>query len=138
MKKFSSVVKDETLIPQYIHQCNVQNPTGESAFHSMMSGFGWAKNPMINRIHELREDIPLTLIYGSRSWVDHSAGNIIKATRPNSFVDSYVINHAGHHVYADRYDEFNQLILNACKREDDPHEQDFITTDATESDQEKQ
>lgn len=34
MRKYSLVVKDELAIAQYIHQCNVQNPTGESAFHS--------------------------------------------------------------------------------------------------------
>lgn len=78
MKKFSAVVKDEKAIPQYIYQCNVQNPTGESAFHSMMNGFGWAKNPMIKRIHEVRDDVPITLLFGSRSWVDSAAGDFRK------------------------------------------------------------
>lgn len=64
---------------------------GESAFHAMMSGFGWAKNPMINRIHQLRSDIPMTLMYGSRSWVDNSKSSIIKEHRPNSFVNVQVI-----------------------------------------------
>lgn len=114
MKKFSSVVKDETAIPQYIHQCNVQNPTGESAFHSMMAGFGWAKNPMIKRVHEVRDDVPITLLYGSRSWVDSSAGDLIQKVRPNSFVQSHVINQAGHHIYADKAEEFNRLVLEAC------------------------
>lgn len=55
-----------------------------------MSGFGWAKHPMINRIHELRSDIPMTLIYGSRSWVDNSKSSIIKEKRPDSFVNVQV------------------------------------------------
>lgn len=53
----------------------------------MMDGFGWAKYPMVKRINELREDIPITLLYGSRSWVDSSAGEKIKKLRPNSMVD---------------------------------------------------
>lgn len=114
IKKFTPVVKDETAIPQYIHQCNSQNPAGESAFHSMMAGFGWAKNPMIRRIHEIRENVPITLLYGSRSWVDSSAGDLIQKVRPNSFVQSHVINQSGHHIYADRADEFNRLVVEAC------------------------
>lgn len=51
----------------------------------MMSGFGWAKNPMVNRIDQMRKDIPITLLYGSRSWIDHSAAEIIKYKR----IDSY-------------------------------------------------
>jgi len=119
MRKYSAVVKDDTLIPQYIYQCNVQSPTGESAFHSMMSGFGWAKSPMINRIHEIRADVPMTLIYGSRSWVDNAAGNVIKASRPNSYVSAHIINQAGHHVYADKAEEFNRLVRNACRFTED-------------------
>lgn len=118
MKKFSSVVKDETLIPNYIYQCNAQTPSGESAFHSMMEGFGWAKNPMINRIHELDKNVPLTLIYGSRSWVDNASGEVIKKIRPNSYVKSYIINMAGHHVYADKPEEFNSIIVKTCDLSD--------------------
>lgn len=117
-RKFSVVVKDETAIPQYIHQCNAQTPTGESAFHSMMSGFGWAKDPMVKRIHELKEDIPITFIYGSRSWVSNESGETIKTLRPKSFVNIEIINQAGHHVYADKAHEFNELILKACDYED--------------------
>ena len=124
MKKFSTVVKDETAMAQYIHQCNSQNPTGESAFHSMMSGFGWAKNPMIKRIHEIRNDIPITLLYGSRSWVDASAGDVIQKLRPNSFVKSHIINQAGHHIYADRPEEFNRLVVETCSGEGEEDEDD--------------
>jgi pimeloyl-ACP methyl ester carboxylesterase len=119
MKKFNSVVQDEKAIPTYIHQCNVQNPTGESAFHSMMSGFGWAKNPMIKRIHEIRHDVPITLLYGSRSWVDSSGGEHVAKLRPNSYVQSHIINQAGHHIYADRAEEFNRLVVEACRKLDD-------------------
>lgn len=123
MKKFNDVVIDETALPQYLHQANVQNPTGESAFHGMMSGFGWAKNPMIRRIHEIHDEIPITLIYGSRSWVDSTAGEVISKSRPNSYVDSVVINLAGHHVYADKADEFNKLVNVACSKFDDDTEE---------------
>lgn len=118
IRKFNNVVTDETALPQYLHQANVQNPTGESAFHCMMSGFGWAKNPMIKRVHSIRDDIPITLIYGSRSWVDSTAGEIIAKSRPNSYVDSVVINQAGHHVYADKADEFNKIVNLACNKFD--------------------
>jgi len=64
--------------------------SGEAAFHSMMSSFGWAKFPMINRIPTLRKDIPLTMIYGSRSWIDHCPGAMIQEMRANSYVDIQV------------------------------------------------
>lgn len=116
MKKFRAVVKDDTAIPQYIHQCNAQTPTGEAAFHSMMEGFGWAKNPMINRIDQIRDDVDITLVYGSKSWVDHSSGEIIKKSRPRSYVKVHVIDQAGHHVYADRPDKFNFIITETCEK----------------------
>lgn len=81
----------------------------------MMEGFGWAKNPMIKRIHQIRDDVDITLVYGSKSWVDHSSGEIIKKARPNSNVKIHVINHAGHHIYADTPDEFNFIINKTCE-----------------------
>lgn len=110
-RKFSGMVKDaEEVIPNYLYHCNAQNPTGESAFHSLMAGFGWAKYPMIQRMDSLRKGMPMTVIYGSRSWVDHDPGFQIKYMRKDSYVDVQVIHGASHHVYADKAEVFNKLI----------------------------
>ncbi|XP_035741155.1 (Lyso)-N-acylphosphatidylethanolamine lipase-like isoform X2 [Vespa mandarinia] len=119
VKKFSSFLKDDTgVISQYIHQCNAQTPSGESAFHAMMQGFGWAKNPIVKRMDKLNPEIPITLLYGSRSWVDNSAGEAIKQSRLSSYVNVQVITGAGHHVYADKSDIFNKYVLEACTLSD--------------------
>ena len=56
----------------------------------MMQGFGWAKNPIVKRMDKLDPEIPITLIYGSRSWVDNSAGETIKKSRASSYVNVQV------------------------------------------------
>ncbi|XP_008550145.1 (Lyso)-N-acylphosphatidylethanolamine lipase isoform X2 [Microplitis demolitor] len=119
VKKYVPVLKDDAnIIFQYLHQCNTQTPSGESAFHAMMEGFGWAKNPMINRIDQIDDEVPITMIYGSRSWVDNSAGETIKQKRANSYVNIQVISGAGHHVYADKSEIFNKHVLEACALSD--------------------
>ncbi|XP_015516800.2 (Lyso)-N-acylphosphatidylethanolamine lipase isoform X1 [Neodiprion lecontei] len=116
VKKFTPLLKEDVgIIAQYIHQCNAQTPSGESAFHAMMHGFGWAKYPIVKRMDQLKDDIPITLLYGSRSWVDNTVGDIIKQKRSNSYVNVQVISGAGHHVYADKSETFNKHILEACE-----------------------
>ena len=56
-----------------------------------MAGFGWAKYPMIHRMDSLQKEVPITLIYGARSWVDRDPGFQIKYMRQQSFVDVQVI-----------------------------------------------
>ncbi|GLV43511.1 pummelig [Carabus blaptoides fortunei] len=114
VKKFESFVPDANSITEYIYQCNSQSPTGESAFHAMMSGYGWAKNPMVRRINTMHEDVPITLVYGARSWVDNSAGEIVKDKRIGSYVKLQSIKGAGHHVYADNPEIFNRYVVEAC------------------------
>ncbi|XP_068244685.1 (Lyso)-N-acylphosphatidylethanolamine lipase-like [Palaemon carinicauda] len=75
-----------------------------------MAGFGWAKYPMIQQMESLRKEVPITLIYGSRSWIDRDPGFQMKYMRPNSYVDVQVIQGAGHHVYADRANVFNDRV----------------------------
>lgn len=117
-KKYVTALDDFDIIPHYIYQCNSQHPSGESAFHCMMSGFGWAKNPMVRRIDQLDSKIPITLLYGSRSWIDHSAGEVLKEKRYNSYFKLHVISGAGHHVYADKPEAFNQIVVDACSYTD--------------------
>ncbi|CAL8070736.1 unnamed protein product [Orchesella dallaii] len=118
ISNFVHILKDApSKVANYIFHCNVQKPpTGETAYHSMMSTFGWAKNPLCRRLTLLDPEIPMTLMYGSRSWVDHYAGEKIQASRPSSYVKYHVIV-AGHHIYADTVNAFNSIVLDACEIE---------------------
>lgn len=120
-RKYAQFLPDaETVIPDYLHQCNAQTPSGESAFHTLMHGFGWAKNPMENRLDKLSPSVSITILYGSRSWVDNSTAEVLKERRPESsktFVQ--IINGAGHHIYLDKPELFNKYVIEACARADE-------------------
>lgn len=70
--------------------------SGETAFRNMTIPYGWAKRPMLHRIDQLQPDIPITIIYGSRSSVDSNSGSTIRTLRPYSHVEiivsSYCVN----------------------------------------------
>ena len=71
---------------------------------------------MIQRIHELDDNIPITMVYGSRSWMDVSMGSKVKELRPHSYVDVQQIDKAGHHIYSDNSDKFNEIVGGVCNR----------------------
>lgn len=115
IRKFEHIFSDNR-IADYLYHCNAQNPSGETAFKSMMHQFGWAKNPLLPRIDDIPAEVSMTLIHGSRSWVDYSVGYQVKYNRPDSVVDVQVIQGAGHHVYADKPELFNELVNRACDK----------------------
>lgn len=119
-RKFAMITTEEhsNLIPRYIHQCNAQSPSGESAFHSMIEGLGMAKNPMVNRLPEADKDISMTFIYGSESWMDSSSGKHIQTVRVKNSVAIKMVPEAGHHVYADDAGVFNKYVNEACLKAD--------------------
>lgn len=113
IRKFSQLVVDppnRNLVSEYIYHCNAQRPSGELAFHTMCDRLGWAVRPMIRRIGDIDADVPITCIYGSRSWIDNCSHEIL-AARQNSYVDCETMCGASHHVYADQPDNFNTLVL---------------------------
>uniref|UniRef100_A0A5F8GEH6 (Lyso)-N-acylphosphatidylethanolamine lipase n=1 Tax=Monodelphis domestica TaxID=13616 RepID=A0A5F8GEH6_MONDO len=64
-QKFADFFDDDT-ISEYIYHCNAQHPSGETAFKAMMESFGWARRPMLERIHLIRKDVPITM---SEMWL---------------------------------------------------------------------
>ncbi|XP_070575052.1 1-acylglycerol-3-phosphate O-acyltransferase ABHD5-like [Ptychodera flava] len=106
---------DDDTIYNYIYHCNAQTPSGEAAFKGMQIPWGWAKNPMIKRVMSISKDTPMTFIYGSRSYMDSSMGYSTKYLRKDSQVDVHILQGAGHHVYSEKPDEFNYLMLKLCK-----------------------
>ncbi len=107
LRKYEKALEDENVIGQYIHQCNSGVPSGEHSFHSLLDRGPWAKHPIGERVlTAMRSDIPITFLYGEKSWVDNKYGGIIKKARPNSYTQVVKIPFAGHHVYSDN--AFNQ------------------------------
>uniref|UniRef100_A0A915CVS8 1-acylglycerol-3-phosphate O-acyltransferase ABHD5 n=1 Tax=Ditylenchus dipsaci TaxID=166011 RepID=A0A915CVS8_9BILA len=102
--------QDPEAVFEYIYQCNAQQPTGEVAFGAMTKSFGWARRPMIQRFNGIHSQIPVTFICGSKSWIDSGPAYEIQARRPESYVDVQIITGAGHHVYVDSSDTFNNLL----------------------------
>lgn len=100
----------------YIYHCNAQRATGETAFKSLTLPFGWPKNPLIHRLLDLDDSVTLTFIYGSRSWIERTPGEFLRdCMRPNR-VTVNIIQGSGHHVYADKFTEFNEMVKEACKK----------------------
>ncbi|XP_029445241.1 1-acylglycerol-3-phosphate O-acyltransferase ABHD5 isoform X2 [Rhinatrema bivittatum] len=112
-RKYSSMFDDDT-VTEYIYHCNVQSPSGETAFRNMTIPYGWAQRPMLQRIDQMHPDIPITVIYGARSCIDGNSGSTIQSLRPNSYVKTIAIRGAGHYVYADQPEDFNQKVLEIC------------------------
>ena len=81
----------------------------------MQIPIGWAKWPMISRIGtELPASVPVTLIYGARSWMDSRTGERVKELRPHSYVRVHYVRRAGHHVHADQPEAFNSVVREVC------------------------
>ncbi|XP_077955024.1 (Lyso)-N-acylphosphatidylethanolamine lipase [Gasterosteus aculeatus] len=112
-RKFEDLFEDDTMT-QYIYHCNAQTPSGEVGFRAMAESLGWAKRPMLQRVHQLPPSMPLTMLYGARSWVDSSSGQSVVQIRNQALTKVILIDDASHHVYADQPEEFNKVVEKIC------------------------
>ncbi|KAL7050434.1 hypothetical protein ACKWTF_004082 [Chironomus riparius] len=116
LQKYNSIV-DQSVMCEYIYHCvNNNNPTGEQAFHRMTRVGPWPINPIGERMKNLDDNLPLTFLYGSRSWTSKTYGYILKECRgENSYTKVKIIANAGHHIYSDNPEDFHDAVLEACK-----------------------
>lgn len=61
----------------------------------------------------------MTFIFGSRSWVDRQPAFQMAYLLGEDRVSVNVIQGAGHLVFADKPDEFNDLVIQICNLIDD-------------------
>ena len=70
---------------------------------------------MFNRIGDLNPDIPISALYGSKSWMAKLFDfNLLNFIREVGYIDIQVIEDAGHHIYADQVDDFNESVNRIC------------------------
>ncbi|KAK9980222.1 hypothetical protein ABG768_013602 [Culter alburnus] len=116
-RKFEDLFEDDTMT-QYIYHCNAQSPSGEVGFKAMSESLGWAKRPMVQRVNLLPPSTPVSMLYGSLSWVDSSTGHTVIQIRGKSPTSVTLIEDASHHVYADQPEEFNRVVESICNTVD--------------------
>ncbi|KAB5546676.1 hypothetical protein PHYPO_G00074770 [Pangasianodon hypophthalmus] len=112
-RNFEDLFQDDTIM-EYIYHCNAQTPSGEVGFRAMSVSLLWAKKPMLDRVHLLPPDLPVTLVYGGQSWMDSATGEQVARLRPNSYTHTVVVEGAPHHVYADKPEAFNAVVQSIC------------------------
>lgn len=108
-KQASELWKDSAML-EYIYHCNAQTPSGEDAFRNMNVFLMWAKSPMVKRVSELPEEIPMTIMYGSATFFDHRTAYEIKCIRQKSKVGVCIVKNAGHDIHVDNAEEFNRIL----------------------------
>lgn len=118
--RFSSILseEDQDAPTNYIYHCNAQSPSGEVGFKTMSSNLGYSYSPMLNRIDQLDHSVPVTFIYGARSWMDISSGHKTKEILKDSQVEVYSIKGAGHNVHTDQSERFNEIVNSVCEAAD--------------------
>ncbi|XP_076840496.1 (Lyso)-N-acylphosphatidylethanolamine lipase-like [Brachyhypopomus gauderio] len=112
-KNFDELFDDDTIM-EYIYHCNAQTPSGEVGFRAMATSLLWAKRPMLDRVHLLPPDVPVTLVYGGLSWMDSATGERVAMLRPKSYTRTVVVEGGPHHVYADKSEAFNAVVQSIC------------------------
>jgi len=110
-EKWAAYVPDSNLIFDYIYHSNAQTPaSGEDAFYCLTLPFGFARDPLINRLPSLSKRVPVAFLYGEHSWMDSSVGQHLCDTM-GDHVTLDLIPEAGHHIYIDNAEYFNHVVL---------------------------
>lgn len=96
---------------EYFYRISAATASGEYSLCTVLESGAYARRPLIDRLHQLT--IPVALLYGDRDWMSADAG--IQATKRLN-VKSWVkvIENAGHHLYFDNPNRFNDLVIKAC------------------------
>ena len=70
---------------------------------------------MVHRFSDVNPNIPVTILYGSESWMAKLFDfNSLYSIRENGYLDVQTIENAGHHIFADKADEFNEAVNQIC------------------------
>ena len=117
LRRFSSLSPDlQRDLYHYIYAISVQKASSEYSITHLLSFGAYARMPLIDRIQNLDESIPITFLHGNIDWVTggFEAYQKLKSMGRTN-VKYFETNKSGHHLYLDNPKEFNEIISNECK-----------------------
>ncbi|KEG07935.1 putative monoglyceride lipase [Trypanosoma grayi] len=115
--RWKSYLDDPKVFYDYTYHCNAQlPPVGEKLFKACCHGDVAAKKPLIETLPmQLSKEIPLAVLYGSHTWMNAERGfTMVDIMREKGYrVRAGTIMNAGHQVFTDNAQEFNEQMLQA-------------------------
>lgn len=112
-RKFIPLMGDDSKeILNYAYHSNANRPSGETVFKKLLSSDLSTKRPIILRADEINPKIKLSFLYASNSWLYREEEESIKKAFPDHQIHYKIIENAGHHLYSDNAEEFNECINN--------------------------
>eukprot|EP01134_Creolimax_fragrantissima_P006303 CFRG6303T1 len=119
---------DASLLANYLYHITAAPASGEFALNSLLKPFIPAANvqgagvyahlPLEDELERL-SDIHTHLLFGDSDWLFHPS--IVRLAQKHN-MNLTVVPHAGHHLYMDNHEFFNQSVVNCIKRRKLEHE----------------
>ena len=75
---------------------------------SLSDHIAWAKDPLVKRLPQLQSNLDVRIIYGDDSWISPMLTESEVADYNNISITT--IPDASHHVYADQFELFNEIL----------------------------
>lgn len=106
--------EDSKEILNYAFHSNANTPSGETVFKNLCNSELAAKRPIILRaqLNEFDQKLKLNFLYARQSWLYREEEETIKKVFPNNQINYKILSNAGHHLYSDNAEDFNDYINN--------------------------
>jgi len=104
--------EEASIFRDYAYHFNARKASAEAGLHCVLDVGAWARNPLIDRVHEIRS--PTTFLYGSHDWMNPNAGKAA-AARMTVPASVKVIPRADHHLYLDNPEAFNRAVVEVIR-----------------------
>lgn len=98
----------------YFHAAAIAPPSGEKSLTAILTPGAFAKLPLCDRLHEVK--VPTWFMYGDRDWMPVQAGREVCERITSVPTEVCVVENAGHHLYFDNAQRFNEVVVDACQR----------------------
>ncbi|KAF9057304.1 Alpha/Beta hydrolase protein [Panaeolus papilionaceus] len=119
-RRFQDLTPAETRdVHDYIMNITLAKGSGEYCISHILAPGAHARIPLVDRVKDLKKDLPVTFVYGDHDWMDPVGGfasveNMKKAGNDNGRM--FIVTNAGHHVYLDNKEQVNELLLEELDR----------------------
>ncbi|KAI9008195.1 Alpha/Beta hydrolase protein [Gaertneriomyces semiglobifer] len=108
---------DSTDLHSYIYHISAQRGSGEYALSHLLLPGAWARIPLPSRLRKLT--VPTSFVYGDSDWMDYRAAvKVVQeegGMRPEAAPRIVRVKSAGHHLYLDNPEGFNDALVAEVK-----------------------